>query len=415
MNCSVLANLIRDNPVVVTGMGCVSAAGSSTAALWEAAAAGRSTAAWRDFQMGPEPSRFAVCTAGELDVSQVEFYRPRTMDRSTQMAWLAANQAWQQAQLAGDYSLAQIGMVAGSSRGPLGKIHETFNALGQPKYPPSLSANSAFGSLGGMLAQTFKLKGPGATLSATCASAAFAIGFAAEQILLGKADVMLAGGAEAPLQPVMLAQLHSAGVLGSHDEAQRTCRPFDATRNGTVPGEGSAFLVLESASSAAHRGIRPLAFLAGWATNLSDSGRTGVNEDGTDLLQAMRQALQMAGLDPNQIDYVNAHGTGTKLNDLAEARAIRQLFGDLAATVPCSSTKPVTGHCLGATSALEAVIAIEAMRHQMIPPTANCQEPDPYCLINAEPLTARPAMISTVMSNSLGFWGFHASLIFSKP
>jgi len=415
MNPSLLTNLLRDNPIVVTGMGCISAAGCSVPALWEAAAAGRSTAAWREFEMGTECSRFAVCSAPEPDVLQCELQPVRKADRSVQMAWFAADQAWKQAQLSGAYPSAQIGIVAGSSRGPLGKIGESFDSLGGRKYPPSLSANCAFGSLGGALAQAFNLRGPGATISATCASAAFAIGFAAEQILLGKADAMLAGGAEAPLQPVILAQLQSAGVLGFHEDARQTCRPFDATRNGLVLGEGGGFLVLESALAAARRGIRPLAQLAGWAMNVNDSGRACVNEDGSGLLQVMRQALAVAGLGPEQIDYVNAHGSGTKQNDLAEARAIGKLFGDRAAAVPCGSTKPVTGHCLGATPALEAVIGIEAMRHQMIPPTANCHEPDPHCSINAQPLTARPAGISTVMSNSLGFWGYHASLIFSQP
>ena len=225
-----LCNLLRDNPVVVTGMGCVSAAGDTVAALWEAAVAGRSTAEWREFEMGTGCSRFAVCSAPEPDVSRPELRPARKMDRSAQMALLAASQAWKQARLSGAYSPAQIGMAVGSSRGPLGKVCESFASLGRPNYPPSLSANCAFGSLGGMLAQAFKLNGPGATISATCASSAFAIGFAAEQILLGKAEVMLAGGAEAPLQPVVLAQLGSAGVLGFHEEARRTCRPFDATR-----------------------------------------------------------------------------------------------------------------------------------------------------------------------------------------
>jgi 3-oxoacyl-(acyl-carrier-protein) synthase len=414
MNPSILINLLRDNPIVVTGMGCFSAAGCSVTELWETTVAGRSTAAWREFEMSDRRFRFAVCSAPKLDVSHPGLHPVRKMDRSAQMALLAAGQAWEHAGLAGAYPPEQIGIIAGSSRGPLGKIYESYNSIGRTKHSPSLSASCTFGSLGGMLAQTFKLRGPGATVSATCASAAFAIGFAAEQILFGKADAMLAGGAEAPLQPDLLAQLHASGVLGFHDEARLTCRPFDSTRNGLVPGEGGAFLVLESARAAARRGVRPLAQLAGWAMNLDNSGRVDVKEDGSGLIEIMRQALQMAELGPEQIDYVNAHGSGTILNDLAEARAIGKTFGDRAAIVPCSSTKPVTGHCLGATPAQEAVISIEALRHQMIPPTANCQEPDPHCSINAQPLTARPAQISTVMSNSLGFWGYHASLIFKK-
>ena len=414
MNSSILTQLLRDNPIVVTGMGGISAAGDSAAALWEAAVAGRGTAAWREFEMGTQSARFAVCGAPDLEFLGPESRPARKMDRAAQMACLVAHQAWQQAHLAGAYRAEQMGVIAGSSRGPLGKIQESCESLGRTKYPPSLSANCAFGSLGGMLAQAFKLKGPGATLSATCASAAFAIGLAAEQILLGKADMMLAGGAEAPLHPVILAQLSSAGVLGFHEDARRTCRPFDATRNGFALGEGGAFLVLESARAAARRGIRPLAHLAGWAVALDDSGRARVNADGSGLIGVMRRALQAAGLGSEKIDYINAHGSGTKLNDLAEARAVRELFGDRAATVPCSSTKPITGHCLGATPALEAVIGIEAITHQMIPPTANCHEPDPHCSINVQPLTARPACISTIMSNSLGFWGYHASLIFVK-
>ena len=414
MNPSILCNLLRDNPIVVTGMGAVSAAGDSVAALCEAAVAGRGTAEWREFETGTGCPRFAVCSASELDVSPPELHPARKMDRSAQLALLAANQAWKQAQLSDAYSPAQMGMAVGSSRGPLGKVHESLAALDRPKYPPSLSANCSFGSLGGMLAQAFKLNGPGATISATCASSAFAIGFAAEQILLGKAEVMLAGGAEAPLQPVVLAQLHSAGVLGFHEDARRTCRPFDSTRDGMVLGEGGAFLVLESARAAARRGIQPLAQLAGWAMNLDNSGRTCVSEDGSALFNVMQRALQVAGIGPDQIDYINAHGSGTRQNDLAEARAVGKLFGDRRASVPCSSTKPVTGHCLGATPALEAVIGIEAMRLQMIPPTANCHQPDPHCAINAQPLIARPARVSAFISNSLGFWGYHASLIFSK-
>jgi 3-oxoacyl-[acyl-carrier-protein] synthase II len=383
MNSSILTNLLRDNPVVVTGMGCFSAAGDSVAALWAAAVAGRSTAVWQEFEMGSGSRRFAVCPAPVVDISSLERHPVRKMGRCAQMAWLAANQAWTQAQLADACPPTQMGIAVGSSRGPLDKVNQSYGALGQPQYPPSLSANCAFGSVGGALAQAFNLKGPGMIISATCASAAFAIGFAVEQILLGKADAMLAGGTEAPLQPVILAQLHSAGVLGFHEEAGQTCRPFDATRNGLVPGEGSAFLVLEPARAAARRGIRPLARLAGWAVNLVGSGRTRVNEEGSGLLQVMRQALETAGLCPEQIDYINAHGSGTRMNDLAEARAVGTLLGDRAATVPCSSTKPVTGHCLGATPALEAVIGIEALRRGMVPPTANCHQPDPSCAINA--------------------------------
>jgi 3-oxoacyl-[acyl-carrier-protein] synthase II len=413
MSASVLAGLLRDNPVVVTGMGSFSAAGGSVDALWMAVIAGRSPATWREFEMGNERDRFAVCCAPDIDVLRPELHPVRKMDRCVQMAWLAASQAWIQARLADAYPPARIGIAIGSSRGPLGKLKDAFDHLGQRKFPPSLSADCTFASPSGVLAQSFKLKGSGATIAATCASAAFAIEYAAEQILLGQADAMLAGGTEAPLQPVVLAQLRAAGVLGFHEEAARTCRPFDATRNGMVLGEGSAFLILESARAAA-RQAKVLAHLVGWSMSLDNSGRTGVDEEGSGLLQVMEQSLQLAGVGPEKIDYINAHGTGTKMNDAAEARAVGKLFGKRGATVACSSTKPVTGHCLGATPALEAVVCIKALHQQIIPPMANCQQPDPFCSINAQPLTAQPARLANVMSNSLGFWGYHASLIFSK-
>ncbi len=179
-------------------------------------------------------------------------------------------------------------------------------------------------------------------------------------------------------------------------------------------GEGSAFLILESERAAAARRATAYAKLTGWAFSLDDSGRAGVHEDGSGLLQVMRQALQTGGLDPEQIDHINAHGTGTIMNDAAEAAAIKKLFGNRAALVPCISTKPITGHCLGATPAIEAVLCVEALRRQQIPPTANCSQPDPLCPINVQPYSAQTAKLTNVMSNSLGFWGYHAALIFSK-
>lgn len=415
MTGSILNHLLRENPVVVTGQGCFGAAGENVEALWATALAGQSSAAWREFELERQRDRFAVCSAAELDASRADLHPVRKLDRCVQMAWLAANQAWQQARFTDAYPPTRAGIMVGSSRGPLGKRSESFGLTGHQKFPPSLSANSTFACISGALAQPFKLRGPGATISATCASAAFAIGLAAEQILLGKADAMIVGGTEAPLNFAVLAQLQASGVLGFHEDARQTCRPFDAARNGIALGEGSAFLILESARTAAARGAMPLARLAGWAGCLDDSGRVGVHENGSGLLQVMEQALQVAGLDAEQIGYLNAHGTGTKMNDHAEACAIRKLLGDRATMVLCSSTKPVTGHCLGATPALEAVLCIEALRRQKIPPAVNCSQPDPLCPINTPPSATPAAPLRHVMSNSLGFWGYHAALIFSKP
>jgi 3-oxoacyl-(acyl-carrier-protein) synthase len=411
MNPPILNKLLRDNPVVVTGMGCFCAAGDSVKALWSSAAGGKSPAVWREFDSENRRLRFAVCAAPEVDVMRPELHAVRKMDRCVQLARLAAHQAWTQAGLTDAYPLTRVGALVGSSRGPIGKHKESFQSCS--KYPPSLAAHTTFASLSGALGKAFGINGECATVSATCASAAFAIGLAAEQIILGKADAVLAGGTEAPLQLSILAQLNATGVMGSHGDASQTCRPFDVTRNGLVLGEGSGFLVLESARAASARKAKILARLAGWSRGSDYTERAGVNPDGGTLLRVMEEALRLAEFDAKEIGYVNAHGTGTKMNDAAEANAMKTLFGSRA--VPCSSTKPVTGHCLGATPALEAIISIEALRRQMIPPTANCLQPDPLCLVHPQPRDARPARIFNVMSNSIGFWGCHASLIFSRP
>jgi 3-oxoacyl-(acyl-carrier-protein) synthase len=406
-----LTQLLRDNPIVVTGLGAYSVAGDSVEALWRAALAGRGLASWREFPVGDcPPQRFAVCSAPPLEVPVPELRFARKADRCTRMALHAANAAWQQAAINGAYASERMGVITGSSRGPVGKMEESLDGLWAGFVMPTASAQSSMGSVSGTLAQFLGLNGTGTVISATCASAAFAIGMAAEQILLGKADAMLVGGTEAPLHAVILAQLQASCVLGSHADPTQTCRPFDATRNGMALGEGSAFLVLERLG--ARPDARPLAQLTGWSMTTESSGRTGMQEDGSSIVRAMQEALNLAQLAPQQIGYVHTHGSGTMLNDFAEATALSRLFGERG--VPCSSTKPVTGHCLGATPALGAVLCIEALRHQKLPPAVNCAEPDPQCAVQlvTPEIPARP--FTSVLSNAIGFWGYHASLIFSS-
>lgn len=414
MSSQVLARLLRETPVMVTGYGTVSAAGLSVADLWQRLEQGTSPAVAREFDFGVAPRSVAVCAAPAFDLHDPDLRPVRRMDRSAHLAWLAAQQALRGAGLDRGRDGLSMGIVVGSSRGPLGKIAEGFGRLKQRRYPPSLSADCTFAALSGAMAQNLGATGPCATVSATCASGAYAIAFAAEQLLLGKADIFLVGATEAPLVPTVLAQLDAAGVLGWHPEPAQTCRPFDRTRNGLCLGEGSGFLVLETPRTTAQRKAVPLARLSGWGLCVDASGRAGVNETGGGLIDAATQALRMAGLEATGIDYLNTHGTGTRLNDVVEARALRRLFGAHADSLPCTSTKPITGHCLGATPALEAVIAIEAMRRGLVPPTANCRQPDPDCAINMQPDGVRPADLRHVMSNSLGFWGYHASLVFSR-
>jgi len=410
MNQSPLASLLRDNPIAVTGMGAYSAAGDSVEALWHAAMTGRGLSAWREFSIANQPpSRFAVCSAPPIDISATALRSARKADRCAQMALHAAHQAWTQAGLDAAYNPERVGVIIGSSRGPLEKMEKSFASLQRGDMLPTLSAQSSMGSLSGTLAQAFGVTGPCSVISATCASAAFAIGFAAEQLLLGKVDAMLVGGAEAPLHAVVLAQLQASGVLGSHENPSRTCRPFDATRNGMVLGEGSAFLVLERLGARA--GAKPLAQLTGWSMTTESSGRTGMQQDGSSVVRAMREATELAQLSPRDIGYIHAHGSGTMLNDLAESAALKNVFGDRG--VPCSSTKPLTGHCLGATPALGAILCIEALRHQKLPPAMNCDQPDPQCPVQLVTSKTQPHPFTSVLSNAIGFWGYHSSLIFS--
>ncbi len=392
------ASLLRETPVVITGLGVFGAAGTTVDELWDSVRTSRNPA--------QRCGTFAVCPAPNIPLQPIV----SKLDRSVQMAHTAARQAWEDAKLSSAPPPAQrIGIIAGTSRGPLGKWTESVRCAETGRMLPSLAANSSIASLSGALSILFKTQGPSCTVSATCASSANAIVLAAQQILLGAADVILAGGAEASLHPTILAQLQAAGILGSHADPAKTCRPFARDRNGTILGEGAAFLVLESLSSARQRGARVYARLAGWAVAAEGHQRTGISETARGLRQVMENALQMAGLDRNAIGYVNVHGTGTVLGDAQEAKAMRHVFPD---GVPCSSTKPVTGHCMGAASALEAVISILALQQGLLPPTANSLPLDPDCGLDIIHTAPRTTQTRAVMSNSSGFWGNNASLVF---
>jgi len=407
MISSSLQRILHDNPIVVTGLGALCAAGSKVESLWHSAVEGHCPAGEQTFCWGDESWMSAVHEVANLDLLRQIYPRAGKLDRTIQLALVAAGQAMQHAALPAGALDGRTGLIVGSSRGPRGKWIE---ALERRTVFPTDAASSTIASLTGSLGKVFGITGPCFTVSATCASGALAVALAAQQILLGAADIMVVGGADAPLHPMMVAQLRAAGVLGHHPDPARTCRPFDLTRNGLCLGEGAGFIVLESATSAASRGARSLAKLTGWSTAAENVGRAAVSPGGAALVATMRQAILTAGLSPADISYINAHGTGTAMNDQAEAQAVLTTFGPAAP--PCSSTKPVTGHCLGATPVLEAILCVQALEHQIIPPTANCDHPE--FPLDVVPLRARRAPLTHVLSNSLGFWGSHASLVFSR-
>jgi 3-oxoacyl-[acyl-carrier-protein] synthase II len=234
------------------------------------------------------------------------------------------------------------------------------------------------------------------------------------QILAGEADVMIAGGTEAPLVGAVIEPFREAGILAHHEDPRRACRPFDVSRNGMLLGEGAAFLVLETEELARRRGAEPIARLLGWAMTADAHGRTSPRNDAAGLIRAMIGAMRRARISPEAVDYINLHGTGTVLNDRVEALALRHVFGSQTKNVPGSSTKPVTGHCLGATPALEAVVAIQSLLHQEMPPTINHEQPDKSCAWDVVPQHSRPARLETVLSISQGFWGNNAALVFGR-
>jgi 3-oxoacyl-[acyl-carrier-protein] synthase II len=410
--------MMCERTIVVTGMGVAAAAGDSPEDLWRAVVRGKSPAVAFSDPTSPGSPTIAACVAQGPDAAAMGLRRSHRMDRCVQLALEAAVQAHADAGLdRNPPDPSALGIMAGTSRGPMAKWTESLDQArsGRDRLPPTLAANSTLDCLSGALSMALGAGGPCLTVSATCASAAHAIAVAAQQIVLGEAEIMVAGGADAPLRDAVIRLTLATGILGSHADPRQACRPFDVTRDGTLIGEGAAFLVLESLDSARRRGAAVHARLLGWAMAADTTHRVSPREDGDGLVRAMRRALHVGGLDPEEIDYINAHGTGTPLNDRIEALAMRRLLGDRLDRVACSSTKPVTGHCLGASAALEAVITILSLRHQIAPPSANCLDLDPECRLDVVTDKARPMPMKVAMSNSLGFWGKNGSLIFARP
>jgi 3-oxoacyl-[acyl-carrier-protein] synthase II len=390
---AILRALLADDPVVVTGAGSVCVAGAGTEALWEAVRTARPGGAWHSFPAEGRSLRLPAAAVGELPRHVLS----GKVDRSVSLGVAAAMEAWHESGAA-SVPAEEAGVVAGTSRGPFGTWMETSAALRRGRaVPPRFAAAGTLAALSGAVAMLTGARGPAMTVSATCASGAAAIAAAAEMLVLRRARAVLAGAAEAPLHAGVLSGMDAAGLLGAHDDAARACRPFDRTRNGLLAGEGAAFLVLERASHARARGAPVLGVLSGWATAAEGEGRAGVGADGRALARVVSSALAVAGVAPGDVDYINAHGTGTVLNDAAEAAALRAVFPH--GVPPVSSTKAVTGHCLGASPALEAVICLRALRHGWLPASVNLVEPDaPLPFVTG---SGRAAPVTHAVSTSL--------------
>jgi len=412
----------RSSRVVITGLGAVTPLGTGTEATWEGLMAGRSAASHiRRF----DASQFAVkicCQVAGFDPLVFMDYRDaRRFDRLVQYAVGAASEALAHSGLdLADTDLDRVGVLIGTGFGGLETISHGFEALltrGPMRVNPLTGAMMLPDMPSGQVSIVFGLRGPNFSVSSACATGANAIGEAAEVIRRGDADVMVTGSTEAGVTPLGLAAFHRTGALSTrNDEPERASRPFDALRDGFVFGEGAGVLVLEEREHALARGAPLLAELTGYGATSDAFHISAPLEDGAGAARAMALALRKAGLAPDDVDYVNAHGTSTLLNDIAETRAIKTVFGETAYSVPISSTKSMHGHLMGAAGAVEAVITVLTMLRGVIPPTINYEVPDPECDLDYVPNVPRPAAgpIRHAITNSFGFGGHNASLAISR-
>jgi 3-oxoacyl-[acyl-carrier-protein] synthase II len=405
--------------VVVTGVGCVTPLGITRDASWQRLVAGEGgVGPIERFDTTGYESRIAAQVPGFDPAQYLERKDARRTDRYIQFAMAASLEALEHANYAIQMETSErVGVIIGTAMGGLETFEEGHRTLLErgpgrvsPFFVPMFLADMA----SGFVSIQVGARGPNfATLSA-CASAAHAIGEASETIRRGDADVMLAGGSEAPITPTGLAGFAAAGALSTRNEdPDRASRPFDLNRDGFVIGEGGAVLVLESWQHANDRGAEILAFVSGYASTADAAHIVQPAPHGEGAARAMKIALSRAGRAVESISYVNAHGTSTRLNDKFETQALRSVFGsDLP---PVSSTKGATGHLLGAAPAIEAAFSVLAIVNQVLPPTINFETPDPDCDLDCIPNDSRPARVQHVMSNSFGFGGHNAVLLFSAP
>jgi len=405
--------------VVVTGMGILSPVGNSLDEAWHNAANGVSGAEHiQEFEDLGLKVTFGA-TVKNFDAEAFLGRRDfRRTDPVTHMALYTCDQAVKDAGLTLDGNNDRVGAVIGTGIGGIQSLLEglvLYMEKGHTSVSPLLLPMMLPDSPAGKVAIQYGLRGPNMSISTACATGNNSIGEACEIIRRGAADVMVAGSAEAALIPLTISSLSNMQAISRRNEdPQGASRPFSGDRDGFVVGEGAAALVLEELEHARARGARIYAEITGYGSTCDAFHVTAPLENGEGAQRAMRMALQDAGLTPEDIGYINAHGTSTPLNDVSETRAIKGVFGDHAYRVPISSTKSVTGHLMGSAGSVEAVFSIKALTEQFVPPTINLDTPDPECDLNYTPNVGVTTPIEHVMSNSFGFGGHNAVLIFSR-
>lgn len=413
--------------VAVTGIGVLAPGGVGTKAFWELLTAGRTaTRAVSTFDPTPFRSRIAAEIDFDAEALGLGPQEIRRMDRAAQFAVIAAREAFDDSGLDRDrLPRHRTGVAIGSAVGATMSLDEEYRVLSDrgrlelvshtyaPRFLYDAFVPSSFAA---EVAWTVGAEGPTTVISTGCTSGIDSVGYATELIREGSADIMIAGATDAPISPITLACFDAIkATTPRNDDPAHASRPFDATRNGFVLGEGSAVFVLEELGSALDRGAHVYAEISGYATRSNAYHMTGLRPDGTEMAEAIRVALDEARTDPADIDYISAHGSGTRQNDRHETAAFKKSLGERARQVPISSIKSMVGHSLGAIGSIEIAACALAMEHDVVPPTANLHHPDPECDLDYVPLTARDWSTDSVLTVGSGFGGFQSAMVLTRP
>ena len=423
---------MSERRAVVTGLGIVSPVGIGSEATWDALVSGRSGI--DDITLF-DASPFDVRVAGEVKgfdaTAYMEAKDARRHDRNTHFAVAATGEALRDAGLLGDNGAVngdvdadRFGMVFGTAIGGIGMMldgHQTLLERGPRRVSPFMLPHMLPDSASGQVSIQYGIRGHNMAVVSACATGGHAIGEAMEAIVRGQADIMLGAGTEAPLLPLAFAgfgQMRALGTptdpdTGEHNPAIAS-RPFDATRDGFVVSEGSAVLVIEELGHALARGARPIAEVVGYGSSADAYDMAAPADRGEGAQRAMRAAMARAGIEPEEVDYINAHGTSTPLNDRYETMAIRDVFGEHADRLAVSSTKSMLGHAMGASGAIEAYVCARVISTGCIPPTINYRHPDPELTLDYVPNEARAADVRVALSNSMGLGGHNSSVILRR-
>ena len=404
--------------VAITGLGAITPIGLDARSTWESAVAGRSGVGFIEaFDASSFPVRIAAEVKGFDPETAAPRKEARRMERNVLFAVAAAQQAWADA-AAGDIDPARVGIVVGSAIGGLPGIAEQHSVLlerGADRVSPFFIPSVLVDTASGQIAIQLGLRGPNYAPVSACATGSTAVGEAAEMIKRGDAEMVLAGGTESCIHPLILAGFCAMrGLVAEEVDPTLASRPFDATRAGFVMGEGACILALEDMDRAKERGATIYAEVLGYGASNDAHHLAQPDPESLGVSEMMRSALARAGVAPERVGYVNAHGTSTPQGDLAETRAIKQVFGDHAYDLAVSSTKSVTGHCFGAAGAVEAMMCALALHHGVLPPTINYRNPDPECDLDYVPNEARKVDLDVALSNAMGLGGHNGCVLFGR-